>query len=137
MEKYELTEDVKLICASAASFPDGIMDAFNKLEDALPNCSERTWYGLSRMNEKGQIIYKAASIELNEGEAEQTDFEAYTLSKGTYLAETIIEWRKNIPKMGQIFSELLSDPQLDKTSYCVEWYKSDAEVLCMVKLDLT
>ena len=134
MEKYEQKEDVSLICLKAASFPEGIMDAFNKLQESLPNCSERTWYGISKPNEKGEIIYKAAVTELSDMEAEKTGFESFTVTKGIYLTEEIKDWRKNMQMIGETFNKLLQDPELDMESSCIERYTADDEILCMVKL---
>lgn len=137
MEKYEQKEDVSLICLRATSFPEGIMDAFNKLQDSLPNCSERTWYGISKPNEQGEIIYKAAVTELSDLEAQDTGFESFTVTKGVYLTEEIKNWRENMQMIGETFNKLLQDPQLDMTSSCIERYTAEDAILCMVKLKAT
>ena len=137
MEKYEQKEDVSLICLRATSFPEGIMDAFNKLQDLLPNCSERTWYGISKPNEQGEIIYKAAVTELSDLEAQDTGFESFTVTKGVYLTEEIKNWRENMQMIGETFNKLLQDPQLDMTSSCIERYTAEDAILCMVKLKAT
>ena len=136
MEKYEVKQDVALICYEAKSFPDGITEAFNKLQSSLPNCSERTWYGISKPN-GGEIIYKAAVTELSDMEAEENSFESFTVTKGTYLTETLTGWRENTQIIGATFDKLLQDPQLDPSSSCVEWYLSDDKLTCMVKLKTT
>ena len=135
MEKYEQKEDVSLICLRATSFPEGIMDAFNKLQDSLPNCSERTWYGISKPNEQGEIIYKAAVTALSDREAEETGFESFTVTKGIYLTEEIKNWRENMRMIGETFNKLLQDPQLDRGASCIERYTADDDILCMVKLN--
>jgi len=134
MEKYQQKEDIALICLKAKTFPQGIMDAFNKLQESLPNCAERTWYGISRPNEQGEIIYKAAVTELSDNESEEAGFESFTVEKGIYLTEEIKNWQQNVQMIGETFNKLLEDPQLDMESSCVEWYKTDKDVLCMVKL---
>jgi len=37
-------------------------------------------------------------------------------------------------KFGPTFMALLANSRLDWSSWCIEWYKNDDEVLCMVKL---
>lgn len=134
MEKYNLKEDVKVYCTTAKSFPDGIQGAFITLEKMLSK-EGRSFYGVSYKNTDGLLIYKAAVSESFEGEAEKYGFESFTISKGEYLIETIIDWRKKIETIGRVFQTLLADPRLDRTSPCVEWYKSDKEVMCMVKIN--
>lgn len=134
MEKYNLQEDVKVYCTTAKSFPHGIQEAFITLEKLLSK-EGRTFYGVSYKSTEGFLIYKAAVSESFEGEAEKYGFESLTIRKGEYLIETIIDWRKKIETIGMTFKTLLADPRLDRTSPCVEWYKSDNEVMCMVKLN--
>lgn len=133
MEKYTLKEDVKVYCTAAKSFPDGIQEAFITLEELLSK-EGRTFYGVSYKSTDGFLIYKAGVSESFEGEAEKYGFESFTISKGEYLIETIFDWRKKIETIGMTFQTLLADSRSDKTSPCVEWYKSDKEVVCMVKL---
>ena len=134
MEKYTLKEDVKVYCTAAKSFPDGIQEAFITLEKLLSK-EGRTFYGVSYKSTDGLLIYKAAVSETFDGEAGKYGFESFTISKGEYLTETIIDWRKKIENIGLTFQTLLADPRVDRTSPCVEWYKSDKEVMCMVKLN--
>jgi hypothetical protein len=135
MEQYIQTEDLSIICATARLFPDGILEAFRSLEKAIgDNIAHRPFFGISKPNEKGTIIYKAGVLETKEGEAESYGFETFTLSKGTYLTETLIDWKKRPQSIGEVFQKLLSDPRLDPSSSCVEWYKGQEDVMCMVKL---
>lgn len=135
METFELKEDLKVICNTAKSFPDGIKEAFDTLQATLPDCEKRTWYGLSSPNEKGVIIYKAAVTELHDGEAEKAGYTPFTIVEGEYISETIIDWMKNPQIIGSTFMKLLEDPRIAHDGYCLEWYKNDNEVLCLVRLE--
>jgi predicted transcriptional regulator YdeE len=135
MEHYTLEEDVRTLCVGAKSFPEGIMGAFITLEEILPDISGRTFYGISYQNKQGDIIYKAAVAELFDGEAEKHGCERFIISKGDYLTETIIDWRKKIEAIGDAFENLLAHPAMADGFPCVEWYKSEKEVMCMVKMD--
>jgi predicted transcriptional regulator YdeE len=136
MENYSLQQDVKVYCTTAKSFPDGIQEAFITLEKMLSK-EGRTFYGISHGSKDGTIIYKAAVSESFEGEAEKYGFEQYIIKKGEYATETIFDWRNKLASIGPVFQKLLANPHLDKTSACVEWYKSDMEMMCMVKLNKT
>lgn len=133
METYNLPEDVKVFCTTAKSFPDGVQEAFITLEKLLSK-EGRTFYGISYGSKDGGIIYKAAVSESFEGEAEKYGFENFIIKKGEYETERIFDWRKKMESIGPTFQKLLSNPRLDKTSCCVEWYKSEKELMCMVKL---
>ncbi|HEX7902979.1 MAG TPA: hypothetical protein VF487_03790 [Chitinophagaceae bacterium] len=137
MEIFQLKDDIRVFCITATSFPQGIMEAFEKLEKLLPTREGRTFFGLSQPGGRGTIIYKAAVQEKYNGEGEQYGCETITIQKGTYLTELITGWQKRIPAIGEIFQQLLADPRLDMNSFCVEWYKNETDVLCMVKLDTT
>lgn len=137
MERIQLENDIRVFCVTATSFPQGIEEAFKKLEQLLPAREGRTFFGLSRPGGRGAIIYKAAVQEKYNGEGEQYGCETITIQKGTYLTELITGWQQRIPAIGETFQQLLADPHLDMNSFCVEWYKNETDVLCMVKLDTT
>jgi predicted transcriptional regulator YdeE len=134
MEVFELKEDLKVIYNTAKSFPEGIQEAFDRLEAALPDCDKRTWYGMSSRNEEGVIIYKAAITEQHDGEAAKVGFTPFTIIKGTYITETIFDWMQNTQLMGSAFMKLLEDPRIPHDGYCLEWYKNDNEVMCMIRI---
>lgn len=135
MEIFELREDLKVIYNTAKSFPDGIQEAFDMLEAAIPDCDKRTWYGMSYRNEAGVIIYKAAVTELQHGEAEKVGYTPFTILKGTYICETITDWMQNTHLIGKAFMNLLEDPRIPHDGYCLEWYQNDNKVMCMIRID--
>ena len=135
MEKFEFEEDIEIICNTVTTFPNYIKEAFDSLQESLPNFENRNWYGISWQNEKGEIIYKAAATELEAGEAVRFGYENFTIKKGTYIAETIMDWMKQTHVISEPFMKLLEDPRIDKEGYCLEWYKSDDEVVCMVGIN--
>lgn len=137
MEKYILKEDVRIICLKAKSFPLGVKDAFDKLAKMIPNIKSRVGYGVSYMDAQGAIIYKAGASEMFEGEAEKYGCESFILKKGAYLIETLHNWKGNEQMIGATFKKLLEDPELDIHFPCVEWYKAEDEVMCMVRIKQT
>ena len=134
METTTLDKDIKTICLTATSFPDGIFAAHQKLHGLLPSTEGRHFYAISYGNTEGGIIYKAAVSEVFDGEAEQVGAEAFTIKKGTYISKTLSDYRKNLPIIGQTFQEMLKDPRLDPCGYCLEMYLSPNEVQCLVKI---
>jgi predicted transcriptional regulator YdeE len=133
MESYHLDQDIKVFCVTAKIFPEGVQEAYDTL-NKLINTQGCTFYGLSKPTEKGEIVYKAAVAENFEGEAVPSGLEAFVIPKGEYITETIYDWKNNMQKFGPTFMSLLDNPKLDWSSWCIEWYKDDEEVMCMVKV---
>ncbi len=134
MKKYELIKDIEVMYVPAQSFPEGILAAFEKLETKLASTGDRTFFGLSWPNKNGNIMYKAATDEKYSGEGKKYEPAHFTIRKGTYLSDLIIDYKKVLQQIGVVFQQLLDHPELDTNSYCLEWYKGD-DVLCLVKLD--
>jgi predicted transcriptional regulator YdeE len=134
MEFFEIENNIPVICVTATSFPGGVMEAFKKLNNKINGKKGRTEFGISYMDNKGQIIYKAAVNELEKDEAEKLGIESFTIRKGTYLSEIVKDFMENIPAMRETFRNLLKDPRLDRNGYCVEIYFNEKDVRCMVTL---
>ena len=134
METYNLEKEIKVLCTTATSFPDGIMAAFKKLESLSEDMCDRTFFGISRPDERGKIIYKAAVQQADENELDKYNVESFTIPAGEYITETILNWKDNMKAFGTAFTKLLDNPKMDYRYPCIEWYKSETEVMCMIKL---
>jgi predicted transcriptional regulator YdeE len=134
IENYHLDKDINVFCITAKSFPDGVLEAHQKLHSLIPFSTERKYFGLSRP-EKGVITYKAAAEEKIKGEAEKLDCETLVIKKGKYISTTIKDYIKDVQSIGRAFQQLLATPGLAHDGYCVEWYLSDKDVKCMVRLE--
>jgi predicted transcriptional regulator YdeE len=134
MDTITFNSDINLFYISATSFPDGIMDAHQKLHTLVPFSTERKFFGISRP-ENGVIAYKAAAEELTPGEAEKLNLDTLVLKKGNYVSLTIHNYLEDIPAIDKAFKELLPHPRLDPNGYCVEWYLNDKDVKCMIRLN--
>jgi len=133
MSNYRLEKDIKVICEAARSFPNDIMGAFDRLKKLVPNSESRTVYGISHMDH-GKIIYKAANPESYAGEAEALGAESYIIKAGDYISETLQNWRDNGNIVGDTFQKLLADPRIDPQGACIEWYKENGEMMCMIRI---
>jgi hypothetical protein len=136
MTSYFLNSDINVLWVTASSFPDGIMDAFNKLNSLVEAPGSRRVFGISYGDGNKNIIYKAALEENSPDEATLLGCERFTIKKGEYISEHIEDFMKNIPAMGQAFQEMCRDKRIDSNGYCIEMYlNNNKDVLCMVKLD--
>ena len=133
METKTVNKDIKVFYVTATSFPDGIKQAHEKLHSLIPFSKDRRYFGISRP-ENGIIIYRAAAEELNDREAESLNLDTLILKKGNYISLTINNYMKDISAIGEAFKLLLSNRDIDPQAYCVEWYLSDKDVKCMVRL---
>ncbi len=134
METYNLKNDLEVFGKEVTTFPLGINEAFHALINMIPDGSHRAYYGLSHMDENGKIIYKAAAGEKYPGEAEKYDCERYIIEKGEYLVVTITGWRDQTDRIKDVFHDMMEDDRADETKEVVEWYKTDTEMLCLVKM---
>jgi predicted transcriptional regulator YdeE len=134
METITFENDITLLCVTASSFPEGIMDAHKKLHAIVPFSPNRKYYGLSRPENNGGIIYKAAVTEIPEDATAKEQLEAITLKAGWYISLTIHDYMKDMQAIGNAFQQLIANPDIDPEGYCVEDYVSQKDVRCMVRL---
>jgi hypothetical protein len=136
METLKLDNDIKVFYVTAETFPEGIPDATNKLHQLFPFSKERKIFGLSRPENNGKIVYRAAAEELEPGEAEKFNCETLIIKKGKYVSLVVNDFREDVLSIDRAFKQLLKEPNLDPQGYCVEWYANDKEaVTCMIRLD--
>lgn len=133
MEEVTLDNDIKVFYITAASFPEGVMDAHKKLHELVSSSADRKFFGISRP-ENGTIVYRAAAEEIEQAEAEKSGCDTLVLKKGKYICSTINDFMKDIQSIGKSFENLLTHPGLDPNGYCVEWYLNKKDVKCMIRL---
>lgn len=133
MEILEVEKDIAVFGFQVKTFPKGIKDAFDKLIAMVPEGLGRSYYGISYMTAQNDVAYFAAVEEKNENEAEKNNCERYIIGKGTYLTITVKDWLQKTDSISNVFDRLMKEKDADLTKACVEWYKNDDEMLCMIK----
>ena len=134
IKEFHLPADLKVFGLQVKTFPDGIGQAFDALVQTIPGGFDRPYYGIAHMTADGQLIYNATALEKQPGEPEKYGYERYFIEKGNYLTITVNEWRSQIACIKDVFHTIMQDERADKTKPCIEWYKNDKEMLCMVKM---
>lgn len=134
METIFINEDIPVFYVTASSFPDGVLAAHQTLHALIPYSESRRYFGLSRPENNGGIVYRAAAEELNDGEAGQLKLETITIKKGRYVSLLVKDFMKDISSIEKAFNQLLTYPGLDPQGYCVELYLSQKDVQCMIRL---
>lgn len=135
METTILEQDIVVFYIQATSFPDGVLAAHQELHKLVPLSAERNYYGLSRP-EGSTIQYKSAAAEMYPGEGADLGCKTLVLKKGKYVSRKLTNFMEDIPAIGQTFQEMLQEhEQLDPEGYCVEWYVTQNDVICMIRVD--
>jgi len=134
MEKYILEKDINTFFVAASSFPSGIKAAHEKLHALLGDTTGRRFFGISSGSANGSISYKAAVEAIHPGEAATLHCETFIIRKGTYISETIKDWKKDESIVAKTFQQLLSYPGLDQNGYCLEMYPNNEDMICLVTL---
>jgi hypothetical protein len=68
MEIVKFNNYKLVYCATAKSFPNGIADTYKSLHKQISLKQNRNYFGISYMNPKYEIIYKAAVEETSPDE---------------------------------------------------------------------
>jgi len=134
METIRLDNNITVMYVNATSFPDGVLSAHQKLHSLIPYSTERKYFGLSRPEGGGGIVYKASAEVLESGEAEKLNLETIIIKKGSYISATLHDYKKDLPAIGTTFQQMISRTDIDPEGYCVEWYLNDKDVQCLVRL---
>jgi len=132
METYIIEEDIKVLCITASSFPDGVLAAHQQLHALFPPSKQRMYFGISRPDASRKIIYKAAVTSLAEEAEGNPELENFTIKKGAYISELILDFMKDVSQIGKTFEKLLNEANIDPNGYCLEMYLNETDVRCMV-----
>lgn len=135
MDTRIIGKDISIFYVNATSFPQGVLEAFEKLHEHFPFSPERNFYGLSRPENGQGIVYKAAAEVKNPEELVKYRIDTMNIPRGTYITELVHDFKENIPAIGATFEKLMQHPGIDPQGYCIEWYlPDDRDVLCMIRV---
>ena len=133
MKRIKIENNIKVFYIQAKSFPDGVMEAFQKMHSLIEFPPQRRNFGISRP-ENGEIVYKVASEELIKGDLEKNNLKEFIIPHGEYIGIEIKNFRNDLSSIKKAFDKLLDSPDIDKNGYCIEEYKGTDDVFCMVRL---
>jgi predicted transcriptional regulator YdeE len=105
------------------------------LHSSIPHTKTRTLYGISRPESaNGPIVYRAAAEVLEKDDPKKVNLETMIIKKGKYRCLTVNNYSKDPAIISRSFDDILKQPGLDPNGYCIEWYLTEKDVLCMVRL---
>lgn len=133
MKRIKIEKDIKVFYIQAKSFPDGVLEAFEKMHSLIEFPPQRRNFGISRP-ENREIVYKVASEELIKGDLEKHNLKEFIIPSGEYIGIEIKNFRDDLSSIKKAFDKLLDSPDIEKNGYCIEEYKGTDDVFCMVRL---
>ena len=132
METCQVNKDIHVFGLQVKTFPKGIGEAFDELVNKIPGGFNRPYYGIAYM-ENNQPFYFATAIETYDGEAEGYGYEKFVIEKGTYITELVTGWKEKTACIKDVFAEMMKDNRYNRSTPCIEWYKNEHEMICMLK----
>ncbi|RYG06563.1 MAG: hypothetical protein EOO02_00135 [Chitinophagaceae bacterium] len=132
MDTLHLQDDINVMGIHVKNFPLGVKEAFDELYEKY--AEDRRMYGLSWMDENNQVTYYAMTEQKDAKEATKLGYESLVITKGSYHTTTVDDWMSKTGTIKDVFGELLDNRKPDRENPCIEWYKSDDQMICMVKI---
>lgn len=125
--------DLLLAACRAESFPDGIKDAWERLEARMPSLKGRRFYGLTTC-EGGGLMYYAAVQVASEEEAAALGFPMIHVKGGRCARVKVMDWPNRVEEIGAIFAELMRNYPMAPNAPTLEYYRSHSELHLLVPL---
>lgn len=119
---------IDVITVKADSFPDGLNDAFNKLEGKLSSLKGRKFYGITLSKPEG-IEYRACMVPLDDKENTALKLEPYTIPGGKYCRTVMNDWENKTGEIKNVFNKLAESIEIDNSRPQIEFYKSQKELI--------
>jgi predicted transcriptional regulator YdeE len=134
MQTTSINQNITLACITAISFPAGVPQAHQEIQAMVPNSNQRRFYGISRPNEQGMIIYKAGIEIFDPNEAIALGLETFVIPSGTYQVIAVNDYLNNLGAIQAAFQVLTAHPDMDPEGYCIENYLNEKDLECWFKL---
>lgn len=122
---------VEVIAIKAALFPDGIGEAWKRLEARFPPRSGRLFYGLTAFDE-GALRYYAAVGAEDHARTTPSGFVRLTVEGGPYARVKLTDWRERTSEFAEIFDFLVDRFEFKPGGYSIEFYRSQREAHLMI-----
>jgi hypothetical protein len=134
VNEYNIVSPIFVLRTQAFTFPEGILDAYTRLDLAIPNYQLRRHFGISFPHTNGKIQYWAAMEVLESDCGNHYGQELFKIEAGTYACIDVKNFQESHLSLKQAFQTLTSLPNINPEGYCLEMMLSQTDVKCMVKL---
>jgi hypothetical protein len=103
--------------------------AFRALEAKLRSLKGRKFYGVVLGNE-----YRACVVIDAGDDPASLPHPTWTLPGGKYVRRRVVDWERQLDLIGSTIQALLQRPDVDPSRPCVEYYRSQRELLVLVPI---
>lgn len=103
--------------------------AFEALEAKLPSLKGRKFYGAALGDE-----YRACVGIHPSDDPRSLPHPTWILPSGKYVRRRILDWGQHLDVIGPTMQALLGRPDVDTSRPCLEFYRSQKELLVMVPI---
>jgi len=131
---FAIVTPINVVRFKAIAFPAGIMAAYEKIDEVVPDVTKRKHYGFSQPNSKGEIEYWAGVEQLPSDNGNYFGLEPFTIVTGNYQSILVKDFKSNPFLLRQAFKTLTALPEIDPNGYCLEMMLSQTDVLCLVRV---
>jgi hypothetical protein len=133
MVEYDIKNDIEVIFEVAKDFGQDIAQSYVRLAEKIGHSGEkRDCYGLVVKTDKG-IEYRGGFTSLSSTEAKEIAIPSFTIPSGNYFSILIENWNQKLLEIGPTFDQILKSGKVDTSSPCIEFYKTNKELICMVR----
>jgi hypothetical protein len=133
IEEFIVERDIELIYEVATDFGQDIAQSYVRLAEKTGHSGEkRDCYGLVLKTGKG-MEYRGAFTQLCSNEGLEKQIPVFTIPSGKYYSILIENWNQKLLEIGPTFDQILQSGKVDTMSPCIEYYRTESELICMVK----
>ncbi len=120
--------NIETLSIKAKKFPEGIQEAFNKLENNLTSFKGLKFYGTALIKSEG-IEYRACYE--STGNKKNSELEKYTIPAGKYASCKLKDWEQKPGEIKKLFKYMMAEYKADLSRPQIEFYKSKKELILM------
>jgi GyrI-like small molecule binding domain len=124
---YVEFHEIPILRVKADMRGKGPSAAFNLLESKLPTIKGRKFYGTFQFTPDGEDYY-ACVARIDSDDPERMQLESGTIPGGWYAKAKLMDWQKDVSKIGGLFEEMARAHDYDRKRPSVEFYRSQTEV---------
>lgn len=122
-----------LAVARAESFPEGVADAFARVEGCLPTLKGRKFYGVVWEGAQG-VEYFAGVAAADETEAAVLGLPSMVIEAGLWARSRLDDWEGTVSRIPLVVDMLIDRHGLDPSRPVLEFYKSRDELEILVPM---
>jgi effector-binding domain-containing protein len=131
---YSIEAEIVVMIEKAVDFGQDIAQSYVRLAEKLGHkvSDKRDCYGLV-LKVNDTMAYYGGFTQAIQNEAIDKSIETHIIPAGNYQSILIEDWNKKLLEIGPTFDQILKSGLVDMMSPCIEYYKSETELICMVK----